>query len=629
MDFKYNDKFIYPEGSQLVDVRYYQKPECFEVIYWSPVTHQLEVNYEHAWIDIWFIKKELRDYKFQRAWAKIEDCYKVRCKPSQIAGLIAAEAGEAIYYDEYKVCQKITYKEIYDQSEDQKSRALRKLMCQNPYVFKADLLPDVYYRLEWRKTHDEEFDIGCVTNVFLDIEVDVLDRPVKLDDYTTAPQPINVVTLIFQEQKLCVVFMLGPRPKNPNILNEQFWDLRDKQAEDYEWIKSHQQEFIREIKEDDKDNKQWIGDYDVKLHFFDFAYELDMIATIFAYINKYRPMFSLSWNAPFDVNYLINRIKWLGGNPESIVIPKELQTHQIYFFDEKKNNMMHKKDGKSKQKYDISTSKDFYFISSFTTYMCQMRLYAQIRKGQSALPSYSLNYVGEEVAGIVKLTDPDNSQFRERAYRNYRQFVQYNVRDVVVQLAIESIANDTSAFVSLSYDFVTQFSKCSQETHICRGAREFDFEAQGVIQACARVIDPRIDTKYEGAYVAPTEHNLPTGQVLNGKMINNIIYASLDADAKAYYPSTKMGLNLDAMTVEFKLVVNNDEFRSGRCINKSLNQKYKWKDNNGDWHEKDLAGPIFNSFKNGNTYGLTYNWFNLPSVTEYFRKLDAEIYNKF
>ena len=131
MDFKYNDKFVYPEGSQLVDVRYYQKPECFEVIYWSPVTHQLEVNYEHAWIDIWFIKKELRDYKFQRAWAKIEDCYKIRCKPSQIAGLIAAEAGEAIYYDEYKVCQKITYKEIYDRSEDQKSRALRKLMCQN------------------------------------------------------------------------------------------------------------------------------------------------------------------------------------------------------------------------------------------------------------------------------------------------------------------------------------------------------------------------------------------------------------------------------------------------------------------------------------------------------------------
>ena len=34
----------YPEGSILFDVRYSRNPESFEVIYWSPITKQLEAS---------------------------------------------------------------------------------------------------------------------------------------------------------------------------------------------------------------------------------------------------------------------------------------------------------------------------------------------------------------------------------------------------------------------------------------------------------------------------------------------------------------------------------------------------------------------------------------------------------
>jgi hypothetical protein len=49
-------KLNYPEGSLLFDVRYCRSPECFEVVYWSPITNRLEVQYEEPIIDIWFLK---------------------------------------------------------------------------------------------------------------------------------------------------------------------------------------------------------------------------------------------------------------------------------------------------------------------------------------------------------------------------------------------------------------------------------------------------------------------------------------------------------------------------------------------------------------------------------------------
>jgi hypothetical protein len=429
-----------------------------------------------------------------------------------------------------------------------------------------------------------------------------------LDDYHSAPQPINAVTLILPAQKICAVFILGPRPKDK--IDEKFHQLLAKQEEEFNWLTENQQKFIEMIKFDDKDNEKWISDYEVRLHIYDFDKEIELIGTIFAYINKYRPMFCLSWNAPFDDNYLWNRIMALGYDPEEIIIPEEILTNKIYFVEDKSDN------------YAMKTDGSFFHTSSFTVYMCQMRLYAQIRKAEKEMPSYALTYIGGEVADIHKLSDTKSGTFREFAYTDFLKFILYNVRDVVVQLAIESIVNDCQTLVSRCYEFASPYAKATKETVIVRNCRELDFENQGFIQGCKQVVDPDVDTHYEGAYVAPTENNLPTGQILNGKMINNIIYAVMDADAKAYYPSTKMGDNLDAETVDYKCDISNELFINNQCINKSYNQTYIWKDSDGGIHPKDMATPIFNSYKNGNIQGVTYNWFNLPSVTEYFRYLD-------
>jgi hypothetical protein len=204
----------------------------------------------------------------------------------------------------------------------------------------------------------------------------------------------------------------------------------------------------------------------------------------------------------------------------------------------------------------------------------------------------------------------------------------YNVRDVVVQLAIELKANDCQSLVARSYMFATQYAKCFKETHIVRNIREYIFEQEGFVQACTLLIDPTLDTAFKGAFVAPPEHNSPTGLILNNRKINLIMYGVLDADAASYYPSTKMGLNLDPMTLLYKCKINNGNFISKSCINRSMNQTYVWTDSDNKPHDEDMTGPLFNAFKNRSILSMLHAWFGVPTLTEAIMYIDEKLGNQ-
>lgn len=585
----------YPEGSILFDVRYHYKPECFEVVYFNPITQQLEVEYEEPLIDIWFLKEEHRTNKYQISHVAMDLCYPVICKPSQVAKVIANNIGGE-------------WKEYYEQNNGQISYyELKKHMCECPWVFKADFLPDVYYRLRWMNKYGDECDVSNVSFGLLDIETDVLDRTLDIKNIYESPQPINAVSIILPHVKIAALLVLGPRQKHQ--IHEKFWGLLERQQKAHDWLLNNMDEFKRKIVDTDPDNKKYLEGYDIRVHTFEFNEEINMIKTVFDYINKYRPMFMMSWNAKFDDNYLLHRIEYLGYDPKDIIIPKAFKTNMLYY-----------KEDKSKEA-TMKTSKDWMFSSTYTVYICQMRLFAAIRKSQQERRSYSLSSVGKDIAGIDKLTNTKSGTFREFAYTDWINFLLYNIRDVVVQLAIELKSNDCQALVSRSYMFATQYSKCFQETHIVRDIREYFFESEGYVQACKLIVEPGIDTSFKGAFVAPTEKNAPTGYVLNGRSVNNIMYGVLDADAAAYYPSSKMGLNLDPMSLLYKCKINNQVFVHD-CVNKSFNQEYLWYDSKNRPHDEDLSGPIMNSYKNGNEMSLLYNWFNLPSISEYFKYIE-------
>ena len=588
-----HSKVTYPEGSLLFDVRYYKKPsEVFEVVYLNPLTQQLEVQYEPAIIDIWFLKEEYRTNKRQIAWTKMDQCYPIYCKPSQVSKMIAENIGGE-------------WKEIYENYKDvMNPDDLKKKMCECPWVFKADFLPDVYYRIKWLQERGEECDITRVTFGLIDIETDVLDRNIDIKKIHEAPQPINAVTVIIPHVKICALLFLKPRPKD--MIDEKFHPLLYKQQKAYNSIIKDIDGFKEEIRNYDEDNAKYLADYDIRIHPFDFNREIDLIKTVFDYINKYRPMFAMSWNAKFDHNYLYERINHLGYDPYEIIIPPEFKTRKLYYSEDKSDNKSFK------------TSKDWFFTSTYSVWLCQLRLFASMRKSQAERRSYGLSAVGKDIAGIQKIDSKQDTSFREFAYDNFRKFLLYNVRDVVVQLAIELQSGDTGSFVSRSFTYATQYSKCFQETHIVRNMREVSFEEDGYIQACRLIPDRDIDPQFKGAFVAPTEKNAYTGFILNGKKNNTVIYGAWDADAKAYYPSTKIFQNQDPMTLIYKCRIDNDVFRSGMCINRSMGQSYVWFDSKSPPkpHEEDMSGPIFNSYKNGNIGSLGRNFLNFPTITD-------------
>ena len=580
----------YPEGSMLFDVRYHRKPECFEVIYYDPITKQLEVKYEDPIVDIWFLKKEYRTNQYQISQAEMDKCYPVYCKVSQIPKQIAENIGG-------------DYKEYYEANKDSiRPKEMNDFMCKCPWVFKADFVPDVYFRLRWLKKYGDDIDVSNVSYGFLDIETDVLDNTVDLQDVNDVGQPINAISIILPHKKICAVLILGPRPNNR--LAPKFHMLLNQQKVEYEWILNHEEEFKRMIVEDDPDNKKYLEGYDIRIHHFEFHEEIKMIKTAFDYINKYRPMFMLSWNAKFDHNYLMHRIERLGYDPREFIIPPQFKTDMLYY---------HVDDNKQAS---FKTAKDWFYTSTFTVYLCQLRLFAAIRKSQAERRSYSLSSVGKDTAKIDKLTQTKSGSFRQFAYTDFKKFILYNVRDVVVQQAVEAACNDCQSLVARSYMFATQYAKCFQETHIVRNIREFIFENEGYVQACRLIIDPSIDTAFKGAFVAPTVNNAPTGLILNAKRVNVIMFGVLDADAASYYPSTKMAMNMDSMTLLYKLILRNDIYRNRTVPNRSFNQEYTWYDSKNRPHEEDLTGPIVNSYKNGNYASMLYNFFAAPTVTE-------------
>lgn len=594
-------KLDYPEGSSLVDVRYCTSPERFEVIFLNPILGKLDVKYEEALIDIWFLKKEFRTNKYQISQTEIEKAYKIICKPSQVGKMIAREIDNEEWRGWYT-----------EHSGYMSNRDINKHMCECPWVFKGDLLPDVYFRLRWLKQYGRDYDVSKVTYGLLDIEIDVLDRSVDMSNPNDVTQPVNAVTVILPHEKICSVNILSPRKLRSEYgdLDNSFSTLLSKQKIEYDWVVNNVDEFKRMIVEDDPDNAKYLKGYRIDVNFFDYDREIDLIACVFQYINKYRPMFLMSWNAPFDHNYLMNRISYKGYDPLDFFVPEGIETAKLYYH--KDNNL----------KSGLKNSRDWFFVSSYTTYLCQERLFAAIRKSQSEQRSYSLNYIGKKFAKINKLGDTKSGKFREFAYTDFIKFILYNVRDVVVQLAIETVCSDCKSLMSRSYMFATQFSKCFQETHIVRNIREYYYENIGFIQACTLLVDEGIDTHFKGAFVADPALNDVTGYKLNFKDMNNIIFAAWDADAKSYYPSTKMGCNLDPMALEYKCIIPIQVFENMTCTNRSFNRQYRWLDSDGNPHDEDIAAPLLNSFKNGNECSVLFNYFNLPSITEYIDYID-------
>lgn len=588
--------------------------EVFEVIYKTEdgVVHKEE---EPAEADIYIVKPEYRDYTYNKPQELISHMNKIRVPISKIRYKIAEEMGE-----EGQALIERAYRE--------RNFKLLNQLYKWPYCYGCDFQPEYYFMKNWY----EKYELGNpkLTKGFLDIETDLIDYALDMDNISsTAYSPVNLVTVILDDSLECKTFVLRPyKPSKIGRTQKEYDDrfkLYERQAKAHEHLMGHMDEFIKDL-HDSFDGTYGHLDYQIR----EYEQEIELIADVFRLINNRKPNFCMIWNMRFDIQYMFYRIQTLGYDPVSIMCSKDFKEPRCYFKVDKSTFLMEKQF-------------DYFFCSSYTQYICQMRLYASIRKSQHKLKSMKLNDIGDRELKDRKVEYPEASNIVRFAYDNWILFIKYNIKDVLLQYGIEKKTKDVMTYYTRSHSNMTPYNKIFRETHLLRNVREMYFEKDGWVQGNNLNIidnnDEEIETtrkfygieddeeesSFKGAINAEPGWNDYVGMEIYGHPSNNIHENAMDYDMGAFYPSIKIASNMDPGTLLYKASFINDEFMSGEFNNRSLNNKYSEKDKNGNIRKMDITGEAVNTYVSGNILTFAYNYLNLPSISSIAESVIREL----
>lgn len=611
---------IETNNPMLLNVTYFPPPrkggaddeERFEVIYKDEngSVHKIDEAPEAT---IWFVKPEYRNFNYNKPQERMERMYPVRTKISKIRYAIAEQMGEE---------GKNFIKQCYEQKDFKQLNQLYKWR----YSFAADFQPEYYYMKDWYDIYKLPENIK-LSKAFLDIETDLMDYSINMDDIpNTAYAPVNCVTVIFSEGNNAYTFCLRPyKPNKFGMSDEDYkqrYELYQKQLADHEKLFKEKQAFINDL------HDRFDGTYgSIDYHLQEYEQEIDLIADLFRVINKYKPNFCEIWNMRFDIQYLYYRIIALGYDPASVMCHPDFKNKKCYF----------KLD---RSTFEISKQYDYFYCSSYTQYICQMRMYASVRKSQHTLRSLKLNDIGDAELRDKKVEYPENANIVRFPYVDWILFIIYNIKDVLLQVGIERKTNDAMVYYIRSHANHTPYNKIFKETHLLRNIREMYFEKEGWVQGNnINILSSNDDSNgfyglpdqeeekssFKGAIMGNPLMNDYVGMIVLGRRTNNLFENSMDYDMGAFYPSIKIASNMDPGTLLFKAAFNNDEFINGEFYNRSLDTTYYEKDKNGKTRKLDITGEAVNMYAGENYLTLGYNYLHLPSVTEMANMIIKEL----
>lgn len=582
--------------------------EYFEVIY-KDDNGESQLSKEKPDTFIYFVKPEYRNYNYNKPEERIELMDKIKSPISKIRYKIAEEMGE-----EGKSIIKRSY-------ENKDFKMLNRLYAWR-YCYGCDFQAEFYFMRDWYQNH--QLPNPKLSVAFLDIECDLIDYTLDLDDIpNTAYSPVNLITVILEDTKEAWTFILRPYEPSKMGLSEIEYNERYKLYENQ--MKQHN-ELMNDIDSFIKDlHDSFDGTYGyLNYHLREYEKEINLIADVFALINKRKPNFCLSWNMRFDIQYLYYRIRALGYDPASIMCHKDFDQKRCYFKVDKST-------------YQLEKQYDYFYCSSYTQYICQMRLYASIRKSQHKLKSVKLNAIGDRELKDKKVDYADVGNLTKFSYLKWLMYIKYNIKDVLLQLGIERKTHDVSTYYMKSHANWTPYNKIFKETHLLRNVREQYFEKDGWVQGNnLNIIDNDInddsnafygknvyssdededESSFKGAINADPVWNDRIGMRILGMRSNNVFENPMDYDMGAFYPSIKIASNMDPITLLYKASFDNDEFISGEMSNRSLNNKYVEKDKNGNIRKLDFTGEAVNTYVSKNLLTFGFNYLGLLNITD-------------
>ena len=552
-------------------------------------------------MDIYFTKPEFRNHTYNKNYESIDRLERRRVKYRNIPYEIADEMG-------------VDGQAIIQRARDTKNfSALRELHFYR-YAYATDFDVRAWYRIKWKEMFDNER-IKPIDKGFLDIEVDGL-----LHKGMPTPQtcPVNAVTIINQKTKESYTFLLMTpdefRLNKPNMTEEDFAyerrinEFYDMQRAEQQRMMDNPGEFIQELHEA-FDTTYGYLDYNIKFY----KDERKMLVHIWQLINMWKLDMIGIWNMPFDIPYILERMEFLGLDPKEYACHPDFPVKRCYF----------KKDDRN---FNVENKSDFFYLTSYTLFVDQMVLYAATRKGGTKLRSYRLNYIADRVLGDKKIDYSEDGSIKDLAYKAFRKFVMYNIKDVLLQYGIEDAVNDMDAYYIASYSNATPYESVFKQTVKLRNVQYLYFLEQGLIpgnninifnksNAKAESEDDD-DDSFEGALVADPKYNDYIGLDLYGKPSNNIFELVIDMDMSAFYPSSIMAMNIDPSCLIFKTIVSSSQFVKQEVGYNSFIMLPE---------DEDIGKDVFDNIQTGNVLYTGHKWFNLPSFEDVLKECERKL----
>ena len=597
------------ESSMLIDIQYVKQnrsagtPDYLYIIWKDLNTNKKYMQaVPEPMIDIYFEKHEFRTHKYNKNYEHIENLEKKTVKYKDIPFAIANDMGEQGQRFLSNVFQTRNY-------------SLLKNLYLYPYVFGADYDAVAWYRVQWVRTLDNNIP-KKLNKGFLDIEVDGIEVPGMPVARTC---PINAITLIDDSNGAVYTFILTYReyiPKDTKNMTQKELDNEVNRKNMYQHMHDEQtymienpNEIINELHEMFDES---YGDLDYNLYFY--SDERKMLVHFFQLINTLKLDIIGIWNISFDIPYIMDRLESLGLDPKEVMSHPDFPVKQCYFKADKVN-------------HEIKNKTDSFHLTSYTTFIDQMELYAQIRKGGSELRSFRLNVIAEKELKDNKLDYSDDGDFKTLPYINFKKFIIYNIKDVLLQYGIEQKTSDFDTLYISSYKNATPYDKVFKQTVKLRNAQYIDFLDQGIIPGDNINIynsepekvdsddEDDEDSEFEGALVADPVYNEYVGVELYGRPTNNIFNNSIDMDMSAFYPNSIDAMNIDASTLIFKTIMDMSQYNI-------CGGELPFNGITGDYFDKDSDGAkeCIDNFQTGNYLTTGTKWFNMPNVHDIFNR---------
>ena len=565
-------------------------PDTMTIVYKDNATGKkgIEVIEKPNYV-FYMLKNNIPTPNYDMFFTDMKNLDEIKCKYRDVNKAIAEKL------DQYEGTTKYTdlfKKNIRDGNyranmEFQKSRR----------VFGSDIPINDFYRMRFAEQYKNTE--TPVSRAYLDIEVDVKLSPT--DFPTNGNCPINAISYFEHDTKRLFTFLLNQKDVNPK--SNEFCTTVDNHAFNEEF-----KDFLNETLGSEKVKDFKLENIQTKVLVYND--ELTLLKDLFGYINYTKPDFLMVWNMSFDIPFIINRIIALGGNPKEIMCIHDISP--LY------ENCSYIVDSDHE---DFATKGDYADITSYTVYLDQLIQFASRRRGGAQYRSYSLDYIGNEMAGVQKLHYENiAANVMDLPYNDYRTFVKYNMMDVLVQYCIEFKADDILYVFDKALLNCTEYKKVHRQTIYLSNRATIMFKNFGdyVLGNNLNKFKPKPTVKYEGAYVAdPCKFGDKYKDKVNGIPIMRASNA-IDFDFTRLYPSITQEYNM-APNTEIGYIKIPDKIYEAE--NATHNEKYT------------RSGQFVEDMTSECDIEFAHRWFNLASfkeayadIIEYFNTEESPFY---